>query len=135
MAGLESKVVQFYKDNGYRFSDFFDAKRHGGCRLNEAQIKAGGVKYYDKVMSGEIAPRQIEVGWGIIECAKSARFDDFLKDNEVLRKYKPIIQGLKDNTIKIEKSKRILWIVFWPLLLGFIYFLLEYIGNMGGIPV
>jgi len=107
----------------------------GGIKLNQAQIKAGGVEYYGKIMSGEITPRQIEIGWGVIEHAKNARFDDFLKDNEVLRKYKPIIQGLEDNTAKIEKSKRVLWIVFWPLLLGFIYFLLEYIGNMGGIPV
>ena len=132
---MTPEIIEWYKENGYRFSDFFDPKRHGGVVLSNAQVKAGGVEYYGKIMSGEIVPRQIEIGWGVIEHAKNARFDDFLKDNDILRRYKPIIKGLEDNTVKVEKRNRVLWYVFWPLLIGFLYFLLEYIGQMGGIPV
>jgi len=132
---MDPKIIKFYKTKGYRFSDFFDVRRHGGSRLTEPQVKAGGVEYYEKIQSGEIAPRQIEIGWGVIEHAKNARFDEFLKDDIILRKHKPIIEGLEGSVERVERANRVLWYVFWPLLLGFIYFLLEYIGNMGGIPV
>ena len=132
---MDPEVIKFYKDNGYRFSDFFDGKRHHGMKFNRAQIKAGGVEYYDKIQSGEIKPRQIEIGWGIIEHAKNARFEDFLNDDNILREHKPIIEGLEDSIKRVERTERVLWYVFWPLLLGFIYFLLEYIGNYGGIPI
>jgi len=135
MAGLPNEVLRFYKDHGYRFSDLYDPKRHGGCRLSKAQVTAGGVEYYEKIQAGEIAPRQIEMGWGVIECAKNARYEDFLKDNEIIRKHKPIIEGLQANTVKLERNKRNLWYTLWPLIAGFLYLLFEYIDKLGGIPI
>ena len=135
MAGLPDEVIQFYKDYGYRFSDFFDSKRHAGCRLSAAHVKAGGLEYYEKIQAGEITPRQIEMGWGVIEHAKNARYKDFLKDNEIIRKHKPIIEGLQANTVKLERNKRNLWYTLWPLIGGFLYLLFEYIDKLGGIPL
>lgn len=130
MAGLEAEVVQFYLDNGYRFSDFFDARRHGGVKLSEAQVKAGGKEYYDKVKAGEINPRQIEIGWGVIEHAKRARFDDFSKDNDILQRYGLIIEDLEGSLAQCERGRRYLWVVLWPLLAGFLYLLYKVYGGI-----
>ena len=110
---LRPEVIKFYKDNGYKVSDFFDSKRHGGIKLSKAQIKAGVTEYYEKIRKGEISPypRKRLIGWGPIEHAKIARFEEFKEDERLLREYKPIVNNL-EKTIKIWRM------VFWFLLLG-----------------
>jgi len=109
---LKPEIIQFYKDNGYRLSDFFDPKRHRGVKLTKAQVKAGAELYYKKLKSGELGtPKRISYGWGIIEQAKAARFDEFVKDEELLRQSKDIIGGLE-----VKKAR---WVAaFWTLALS-----------------
>ena len=107
---IDKKIRQFYEDRGYKYSDFFDSKRHGGVRLNKAQVKAGMKLYYDKVMSGEIEnPKPMSAGWGVIEQAKTARYDAELQDEFLLSHSKKIIGDLE-----VEKRfwKACFWICF-----------------------
>jgi len=129
MAGLDPEVVQFYKDNGYRVSDFYDAKRHHGLRLSRAQVSAGIVAYYEDIKDGVINPRQIEIGWGPIEYAKNARYDEYARDNEILRKYKPIIEDLNG---KLYTWKLCFWcVLILAIFLGVAY--LDSVNNLWGI--
>ena len=108
---LSPSVIQFYRDNGYRLSDFFDPKRHRWNRLSKAQVKAGAQLYYDKLKSGEIGtPKRISYGWGVIEQAREAKFEEFVKDEEILRHDKAIIGDLE-----VKKAR---WAAaFWALAL------------------
>lgn len=138
MAGLAPDVLEFYERHGYRFSDLLDAKRHGGVKLSHAQVKAGAKEYYDKIQCGEIMPRQIEMGWGVIEHAKNARYDDFKKDNNIVREYKPIIEDLEVTVSDTKRTNRLLWIALGVFIAIDLYLLLahfEYLNNLGGFPL
>ena len=125
---MDPKIIKFYKTKGYRFSDFFDVRRHGGSRLTEPQVKAGGVEYYEKIQSGEITPRKIDIGWGVIEHAKNARFDDFVNDNNILIKYKPIIKALKKSLFTWK-------LCFWVMIGVSVFLGLAYIDIKWGFPI
>ena len=126
MAGLDPEVVQFYKDNGYRVSDFYDVKRHHGLHLNRAQISAGIASYYQDIKDGVVKPRQIEIGWGPIEYAKGARFEEFVYDNKIIRKYKPIIDNLND---ELHKWK----VCFWCLLVVVVFLGVAYLDSVNNL--
>ena len=133
---MNPEIIEWYKDNGYKFSDFYDPKRHHGIKLSEAQIKGGGRDYYNAIKSGEIKPpRRIRIGWDVIRYAKRARFDEFLEDNEIIERYKPIIAGLRDR-IEIIKERVYTWrLCFWVILGVSIFLGLAYIDIKWGLPL
>ena len=112
---MNPEIIKWYKDNGYNVSDFFDKKRHHGVILSDAQVKGGCVQYYEEVMRGDFVPKRISIGWGPIDRARTARFHEFLKDNEIIEKWKPVIQGLSDR-IDLIKGKIYTWkLLFWSI--------------------
>ena len=132
---MNPEIIKFYKDNGYLFSDFFDPKRHGGVRLSEAQIKAGARDYYNAIKSGEVKPKRISIGWGVPKWAKTARFDEFINDNEILGTYKPMLKGLSDR-IDLIKERLYTWkLCFWVLLGVSVFLGLAYIDIKWGFPI
>ena len=132
---MKPEIIEWYKGNGYNYSDFYDSKRHGGVRLSRAQVTAGIIEYYERVQSGEITPKRISIGWGVPQQAKVARFDDYVKDNEIIEKYKPIIEGLKGDIEGFKRSllryKVLFWVAFGA---GFCLFF-KMIDILGGIPL
>ena len=132
---MNPEIIKFYKDNGYKFSDFFDKKRHHGVNLSDGQIKAGAKDYYDAIQSGEIAPKRIGMGWGVIEWAKTARWGEFVDDNKILETYKPVIE-YQSGVIGLLKEKIYTWkLCFWCILGVSVFLGLAYIDIKWGLPI
>ncbi|MCG7854130.1 MAG: hypothetical protein MIO92_16565 [Methanosarcinaceae archaeon] len=132
---MDPEIIKFYKDNGYNVSDFFDKKRHCGILLSDAQVKGGIKAYYEDIQSGKIAPKRISIGWGVIARAKNARFDEFIEDNDILLKYKPMISDLHDR-IGLMKEKLYTWkLCFWCILGISVFLGLAYIDIKWGLPL
>ena len=132
---MNPEIIKFYKDNGYNVSDFFDKKRHHGVILSDAQVKGGAKAYYEAIKDGRISPKRISIGWGVIAWAKKARFDEFIKDNEIIERYKPIIAGLHDR-IGLMKESLYSWkLCFWVILGVSVFLGLAYIDIKWGLPI
>ena len=101
---MKPEIIEWYKGNGYKVSDFYDAKRHGGVRLHRAQVTAGIIEYYERVQSGEITPKRISIGWGVPAQAKVARYKEYVKDNEIIEKYKPMIMAFRGDIEGLKVS-------------------------------
>ena len=132
---MNPDIIEWYKANGYQFSDFFDSKRHGGKVLSRAQIKAGGEAYYNRVMSGEITPKRISIGWGIIKEAQTARYDDFLKDNGIIESSRRIIEGLNGDVNRFKGSLFRYKVLFWAVFGVAFCLFFKMIDIVGGIPL
>ena len=132
---MEPEIIKFYKDNGYNVSDFFDKKRHHGVILSDAQVKGGAKAYYEEIQSGKISPKRISMGWGVIARAKTARFDEFVYDNEILLKYKPIIEGLKGDIAGLADKLYTWKLCFWVIFGVAVFMGLAYIDIKWGWPI
>ena len=133
---MNPEIIKFYKDNGYRFSDFYDPRRHHGIKLSEAQIKGGARDYYNAIQSGDIEPpRRIRIGWDVMKYARRARFDEFVVDNEIIETYKPMLAGLADR-IDLIKERIYTWkLCFWVILGVSVFLGLDYIDIKWGLPI
>ena len=132
---MDPKILKFYKDKGYKFSDFFDKKRHHGVNLSDGQIKGGARDYYDAIQSGEISPKRGRIGWGVIEWAKTARWGEFVDDNKILETYKPVIAGLNDR-VGLLKERVYSWkLCFWCIFGVSVFLGLAYIDIKWGLPL
>jgi len=132
---MNPEIIEFYKDNGYNVSDFFDKKRHHGVILSDAQVKGGIKAYYEDIQSGVISPKRISMGWDVIRYARRARFDDFIYDNEILETYKPIIEGLKGDITGLSDKLYTWRLCFWVILGVSVFLGLAYIDIKWGLPL
>lgn len=99
---MDKEAVKFFESKGYRMTDLLDPRRQP-TMFKEAQVKAGAEVYYKKIKSGEIKAKVSTYAAGIWEEAKRVKYDQFLKDNEILEHHKKIIEALN---ITIRKWKR-----------------------------
>ena len=99
---LDKDVVQFFEDNGCLLTYLLDPRKQP-TKLNDAQVKAGAESYYEKLQSGEIKARANQYAAGVWEEAKHVKYDQFLKDNEILEHHKKIIEALE---ITIKRTVR-----------------------------
>ena len=123
---MDSKVVKFYEDSGCLMTYLLDP-RNQPTKLLDAQVKAGAESYYNKLRFGEIKARPNQYPGGVWEEAKKVKYDEFVKDNEILEYNKKIIKAL-DIIIKRLKYERYwLWLPFGLICGGAsVYLLYEY---------
>ena len=115
---MNKKVVKFFEDNGCLMTYLLDPRKQP-VGLSAAQVKAGAESYYKKLQSGEIKARAPQYAAGVWEEAKHVKYDQFLRDNEILEHHKKIFTAM-DIVIRRFRRWTIIWFISFCFALSYI---------------
>ena len=109
---MKQKIINFYKDKGFELTKLMRRKPPG---LNNSQVQAAAQELYNQIKRG-LEIKDINIARRIFQIAKSIEYQDFVKDQEIIETYKPVIRTLKRERIALWIAIGVLCI-FWVLLL------------------
>ena len=122
---MDKKAVKFFEDSGCLMTYLLDPRKQP-TKLLDAQVKAGAESYYKQLQSGIVKARPNQYPGGVWYEAQRVKYDQFLKDNEILEHHKKIIDAL-DITIQKLKDRKFVWMVAslcgWTCFLSILWFL------------
>ena len=113
---MDKKAVKFFEDSGCLMTYLLDPRKQP-TKLLDAQVKAGAESYYNQIQSGKVIARPNQYPGGVWYEAQRVKYNQFLKDNEILEHHKKIIAAL-EITIKKFKFWTTLWFILFCVTLG-----------------
>jgi len=115
---MKKKIFEFYASKRFELTKLYRAKPQG---LSNAQVQAAAQELYKQIQRG-LEIKNINIARRIFELAKTVEYKEFVKDQEIIETYKPVIRTLK-------RERIFLWVAIGVLAVSWVLLLRDYLGG------